>query len=176
MHGTKTSRGLVVAAALMFGALGSSVAMADPEPTPTAPTAPTAESPTPETLAPTSIAPVPASSGGGSACSVIRGNKTQIDDTTWPLKVATKADGWEWTDGDVREARSRVDSGLPPLLANLQKGLVGGEVSDALRDAIAAGKDLISTIDHNGDGGDTAGALGEFDRALNDSLRACIDQ
>ncbi|MGL6234168.1 MAG: hypothetical protein ACRC20_02370 [Segniliparus sp.] len=183
MHGTKASRGLVVAAALMFSALGSSLAMADPEPAPPAPTAeaptseapaPTAEAPT--TVAPTTVAPIPASSSSGSACTVIRSNKTQIDDTTWPLKVATKSDGWEWTDGDVREARSRVDSGLPPLLANLQQGLGGGEASDALRDAIAAGKDLISTIDHNGDGGDTSGALGAFDKALDDSLRACIDQ
>ena len=97
---------------------------------------------------------------------------------TWPLKVATKAEGWDWSEGDAREARSRIDGQLPTLLANLQQGLSagGGDTADAVREAIAAGKDLITTIDQNGDGGDTSGALGAFDKAMDESLRTCVGQ
>ncbi|ADG96880.1 hypothetical protein Srot_0393 [Segniliparus rotundus DSM 44985] len=180
MRGTKASRGLVVAAALMFGALGSSLAVADPEPAP-APAVPTAETPTmttetPTPVSPESTAPVPAGTTGGSACAVIRSNKTQIDDATWPLKVATKVEGWDWS-GDAVEARARIDSQLPQYLANLQEGAKqNDETGSALHDAVEAGHELITTIDHNGDAGDTAGAISAFDKALNDALRSCIQQ
>jgi hypothetical protein len=180
MHGTKASRGLVAAAALMFGSLGSSLAMADPEPAP-APVAPNADTPTmttetPTPVTPSSTAPVPAGTSSSSACTVIRSNKTQIDDATWPLKVATKVEGWDWS-GDAVEARARIDSQLPGLLANLQQGASqSDDTGSALHDAVEAGHELITTIDQNGDAGDTAGAIGALDKALNDALRSCIQQ